>query len=40
MKMQSDAEHQENDPDLGQLLGQMHISHESRSVRADEHARQ
>ena len=38
VKLQSDAEHQEDDADFGELLGHVPIGDESRRVRADEQA--
>ena len=36
MELQADAEHQEDHADLGELLGQARIGHESRGVRTDQ----
>ncbi len=38
MELQADAEHQEDDADLGQLLGEVDIRCVARSVRADHDA--
>lgn len=38
MKVQADAEHHQNDADLGELLGDGQIAAETRRVRPDEHA--
>ena len=40
MEVQPDAEHQQDDADLGQLLGQGGVGDEARRVRPDEHAGQ
>ncbi len=40
VELQPDAEHQEDDADLGQLFGQGGVGHKARRVRADEHAGQ
>jgi hypothetical protein len=40
MKLQADAEHEEDDADLGQLLGDVGVGHEAGRVRTDERARQ
>src|SRR6185437_1309835 len=34
-KMQPDAEHQEDDPDLGELIGDVLIGHEARRKRSE-----
>ena len=36
MELQADAEHQQDDADLGQLLGQRGVGDEAGRVRADE----
>ena len=38
VELQSDAEHQQDDADFGQLLGHVAIRHEPRRVRSDEQA--
>ena len=35
VKLQTDAEHEENDADLRELLGERGVRHESRGVRTD-----
>ena len=35
MELQADAEHQQDDADLGELLGEMSVGDEARRVRAD-----
>ena len=40
MELKPDAEHQQDDPDLGHLLGKMLVGHEARRIRADEHSRE
>ena len=39
VEVQADAEHQQDDADLGQLLGQVAVGHEARRVRPDDDAR-
>ena len=39
VELQPDAEHQQDDADLGELRGQRRVGDESRRVRADEQAR-
>ena len=36
MELQADAEHQQDDADLGELLGDFRVGDESRRVRADQ----
>ena len=36
--MQADAEHQQNDADLGELVGKAGVGDEAWRVRADQHA--
>ena len=36
VELQADAEHQQDDADLGELLGQRAVGDEARRVRADE----
>jgi hypothetical protein len=38
MKVQSDAEHQQDDADLGQLMGDLHVADKARRMRADQHS--
>ena len=40
VKLQPDAEHQQNHADLGQLLGEMLVGHEAGRVRTDEDSRE
>ena len=40
VELQADAEHQQDDADLGELLGQRRVGDEARRVRPDEHAGQ
>ena len=40
VELQADAEHQQDDADLGQLLGEGRVGHETRRVRADQRAGQ
>jgi hypothetical protein len=40
VKLQADAEHQQDDADLGELLGDFGVGDKSRRVRAHERARQ
>ena len=40
VKLQADAEHEEDDADLGQLLGDIGVGHEAGRVRTDERAGQ
>jgi hypothetical protein len=37
--VKTDPEHQENDSDLGQLLGDLGVRHEARGERTDRDAR-
>ncbi len=37
-EVQPDSEHEEHDPDLRQLLGEVEIGHEARGGRTDQHA--
>ena len=37
--MQADAEHQQDDADLGEFRGELCIAHEAGGERADDHAR-
>ena len=39
MELQADAEHQQDDADLGQLLGEVRVGDEARRVRADQRCR-
>ena len=36
VKLQADAKHQEDDPDLGELFRHVSIGHEARRVRSDQ----
>jgi hypothetical protein len=38
--VQADAEHQQDDADLGELAGERAVAHEARRVGADEDARE
>ena len=38
MELQADAEHQEDDPDLGELIGERPVRDEARRVRSDDEA--
>ena len=40
VKLQADAEHQQDDADLGELLGDLRVGDESRRVRTDQRARE
>ncbi|HEX2344385.1 MAG TPA: hypothetical protein VHI98_28185 [Vicinamibacterales bacterium] len=40
MKLHADVEHQEDDADFGELLGERAVGGESRRLRADHHARE
>jgi hypothetical protein len=40
VELQADAEHQQDDADFGQLLGQRRVGNEARRVRPDERAGQ
>ena len=40
VELEADAEHQQNDTDLGQLLGQSGVGDEAGGVRPDQRARQ
>jgi hypothetical protein len=35
VELEADPEQEEDDPDLGHLLGQLRVGHEPRGVRAD-----
>ena len=40
MELQANAEHQQDDPDLGELAGDLPVGDEARRVRPDHEARQ
>ena len=40
VELQADAEHQQDDADLGELLGEMLVRDEARRVRADQQPRE
>ena len=40
MELQPDAEHQQDDPDLGQLLGESRVGHKPGRMRPHERASQ
>ena len=38
MKMETHAEHEQNDPELGELFGDVRVGDETRCERPDQHA--
>ena len=38
MKLQSDAEHQQDDADVGELLGEARVGDEAGRIRSDRHS--